>query len=232
LMFMNIIEEEVEDITSMETENERYCASKFYKKKELLICIHNIIRIALGDTENNLNREIVSIKQSSLFQNTSHNAPTTTMNARKTDMSIIQYAAPPISRQPKRYQHIRMFAEMVSGICPLVQAGDEEASQRTYIEIQVGKGVFISTKMSHSSLKVPHHDGTKLYGRARVVTVKNTKHAIKAVLPENAPINQASLDSGSNERKCLRCDEDVFDSDLECVYFLINFEERVDGKKE
>ncbi|CAF4055343.1 unnamed protein product, partial [Rotaria sordida] len=60
----------------------------------------------------------------------------TIVNTPNVNNILPQYAAPKVLIEPNRYQHVRMFSDLEAGRCPLIQAGDEDAGQRTYVEIQ------------------------------------------------------------------------------------------------
>jgi hypothetical protein len=66
------------------------------------------------------------------------------VDAQKPSMlSPPQYAAPKVLTEPTRYQHVRMFSELVSEKCPLIQGGGKDAAQQTYVEIEVNNSIFI-----------------------------------------------------------------------------------------
>ncbi len=99
------------------------------------------------DTKYNLNKDIVSVQQHASRQSklsSTLERSTTTADVQQPSMLLLQYDAPEILREPTRYQHVRMFSELTSGVCPLIQAGGEEASQQTYVEIGVNNNIFIS----------------------------------------------------------------------------------------
>jgi hypothetical protein len=95
--------------------------------------------------ENNLEIQLIHMQQNALLPsksltNVKHIA--TTADVRKPNTVLPEYDAPKISRQPTGHQHVRMFSELTSGICPLIQAGGKDASQQTYVEIEVSNSIF------------------------------------------------------------------------------------------
>jgi len=59
-------------------------------------------------------------------------------------MLLPQYAAPKVLTEPTPYQHVRMFSDLVSGVCPLIQAGGKDGSQQVYVEIEVNNNLSMS----------------------------------------------------------------------------------------
>lgn len=78
-------------------------------------------------------------------QNTSKHLITTT-DAQEPIMFLTRYSAPQIMKEPTVYQHIRMFSDLISGTCPLMQAGDRDSSQQTYVQIKVNNKLSIWKK--------------------------------------------------------------------------------------
>ena len=63
--------------------------------------------------------------------------------ATTTVMMSTLYDAPMILTEPTYHQRIRMFSELAKGPCPIIQAGGEGASQRTYVEVEVNNNILI-----------------------------------------------------------------------------------------
>ncbi|CAF0835645.1 unnamed protein product [Rotaria sordida] len=182
----------VEEVSSMETDN-----------KECFTVSKN---------KNNTKRR----KRIHTSQSSSNNLKclATIVNTPNVNNILPQYAAPKVLIEPNRYQHVRMFSDLETGVCPLIQAGGEGAAQRTYVEIQVPK------------------DGKpELYVRVRAVTVNNDKHRLKTVVRKNPPIDTPSIGC-AGERGCLKFDKDDFDQKFEYTYLPISPDEHKDGKKE
>ena len=98
-----------------------------------------------GDTESNLNTSLVFVKQKTSGGFTSSNTSArsiTTANSQSRSMVLKQYPALKVTREPRGYQHVRMFGELASGICPLIQADGKDTSQQTYMEIEVINSIF------------------------------------------------------------------------------------------
>jgi hypothetical protein len=85
--------------------------------------------------------KIIPIDQSSSIQTM---ASTTSKQLATTTVMISKsYDAPVVLTQPTDHQRMRMFSELAKGICPIIQAGGEDASQRTYVEVQVNNNILI-----------------------------------------------------------------------------------------
>jgi len=106
-----------------------------------------LICIAPSDVEKNLFKKIISVQRKTSRKHKPSNDlphPETMPNVQNASMLPTQYAAPKVLIEPTPYQHIRMFSELATGICPLIQAGGKEASQQTYVEIEVNNSIFMS----------------------------------------------------------------------------------------
>jgi hypothetical protein len=68
----------------------------------------------------------------------------TTADTQKPSRPPPQYTAPKLSAEPTPHQHVRMFSELVSGVCPLIQAGDKDGPQQAHVEIEVNNIIFMS----------------------------------------------------------------------------------------
>lgn len=130
----------------MEIKDDRHCAGKFSKTK-IISVEYMLICIAPSDAEKNLFKKIMSVQQKTSRKHKPSSQlqrPETMANVQKASMLPTQYAASKVLIKPAPYQHIRMFSELATGICPLIQAGGKDASQQTYVEIEVNNSIFMS----------------------------------------------------------------------------------------
>ncbi|CAF4908069.1 unnamed protein product, partial [Rotaria sp. Silwood1] len=190
--------EEVDDVPSMETD-EKQCFA------------------ASSDTCNTQHRKRIRTSPSLLSQTKSSSELeflTTTASTQNVNNELPQYGAPKVLTEPNRYQRVRMLSDLEDGRCPIIQAGGEDAAQRTHVEIQV-----------------PKDDNTELFVRVRAVTVNNDKHHFKAVIRKNPSIDASSIHH-DGERRCLKFNKNDFDREADCTYLPISLKERKNGKKE
>lgn len=74
-------------------------------------------------------------------------------------------------------------------------------------------------------MKILYDHDERLHLRVRAVTINGHPHPYTTVAPENAFVDLELL-KDSNERACLKCNPDIFDPSLECVYLSIKHDEQ------
>ena len=99
----------------------------------------------MSESEKNLNRNFISMEQEMLSDSTA----TTSTQSSVLTQNI--YSAPIISSGPAPYQHVRMFSDLLSTICPMIQSNDKNSSEAAHMKIEVLNNIGISIVYSFSS---------------------------------------------------------------------------------
>lgn len=63
-------------------------------------------------------------------------------NAETSNESPGNYPKLEILGQPAHYQHVRMFSDLESGVCPLIQAVGKDSSEPVHMRIKVMNNIY------------------------------------------------------------------------------------------
>lgn len=94
----------------------------------------------MGDSEKNLSKIIASMEQqmsSDPTTSTVNHPSTATMSTQSPAVPQEDYPAPNISTGPARYQHVRMFSDLLSAVCPMIQSSDKNPFEAAHMKIEV-----------------------------------------------------------------------------------------------